>query len=133
SGRNLSWGSQFQNPYFLAGIIALIFVFGLNLLGVFEITLSGGATSTLSELSSREGYGGAFLHGVFTTLLGTSCTAPFLAISLGYATTQSAPVIYLIFLAAAAGMAMPYFLLTARPAWPRFVPKPGAWMERVKM
>ena len=116
SGRDLSWGSQFQNPYFLAGIIALIFVFGLNLLGVFEITLSGGATSTLSELSSREGYGGAFLHGVFTTLLGTSCTAPFLAISLGFALTQSAPVIFLLFATVAAGMSLPYFLLTAVPA-----------------
>ena len=132
SGRNLSWGSQFQNPYFLAGIIALIFVFGLNLLGVFEITLSGGATSTLSELSSREGYGGAFLHGVFTTLLGTSCTAPFLAISLGFALTQSAPVIFLLFATVAAGMSLPYFLLTAVPAWMKYLPKPGVWMERFK-
>jgi thiol:disulfide interchange protein/DsbC/DsbD-like thiol-disulfide interchange protein len=132
SGRNLSWGSQFQNPYFLAGIIALIFVFGLNLLGVFEITLSGGATSTLSELSSREGYGGAFLHGVFTTLLGTSCTAPFLAISLGFALTQSAPVIFLLFVTVAAGMSLPYFLLTAVPAWMKYLPKPGVWMERFK-
>ena len=27
---------------------------------------------------------------------------------------------------------LPYFLLTARPGWLRFVPKPGMWMERVK-
>ena len=132
SGRTLSWGSQFQNPYLLAGLIALIFVFGLNLLGVFEISLGGGATSTLSELSSREGYGGAFLHGLFTTLLGTSCTAPFLAISIGFAITQSAPVVYLLFATVALGMSLPYFLLTAVPSWMKHLPKPGVWMERFK-
>ena len=127
-----NWGYQFQNPYLLAGMIALIFVFSLNLLGVFEVTLGGEATSKLSSLAGREGYGGAFLHGFFTTLLGTSCTAPFLATSLSFATTQSTPVIFALFSAIAAGMSLPYLLLTAKPGWLRWVPKPGAWMERVK-
>ncbi len=127
-----NWGYQFQNPYLLAGLIALVFVFALNLLGVFEIALGGGAATKLNELSGRDGYSGAFLHGLFTTLLGTSCTAPFLAGSLSFATTQSGPVIFALFLAIAAGMSLPYFLLTARPAWLRYVPRPGAWMERMK-
>ncbi len=132
SGQNLTWGAQFQNPILFSAIIALVFVFGLNLLGVFEITLSGQATTTLSDLSSREGVGGAFVHGLFTTLLGTSCTAPFLAVSLGYALTRPAPIIYLLFLTVALGMSLPYFLLTANPGWMRFLPKPGLWMERFK-
>jgi thiol:disulfide interchange protein/DsbC/DsbD-like thiol-disulfide interchange protein len=127
-----NFGYQFQNPYILAGLIALVFVFGLSLIGVFELTLTSGTASKLSELSGREGYGGAFLHGMFTTLLGTSCTAPFLGTSLGFAVTQSTPVIFLLFLAIAAGMSLPYFLLTARPSWMRFLPKPGIWMERLK-
>lgn len=127
-----NWGYQFQNPYLLAALIALVFAFALSLLGVFEISLSGAAAGRLSALSGREGMSGAFLHGFFTTLLGTSCTAPFLATSLSFATTQTTPVIFLLFLAIAAGMSLPYFLLTARPAWLRYVPKPGLWMERVK-
>ncbi len=127
-----TWGTQFQNPYLFSGLIAIIFVFGLNLLGVFEITLSSGATTTLSELSGKEGYFGAFLHGLFTTLLGTSCTAPFLVTSLAYATTQPPVVIFAIFTTIAAGMSLPYFLLTAKPAWMRFLPKPGMWMVRAK-
>jgi thiol:disulfide interchange protein DsbD len=127
-----NWGYVLQNPYSLSFVVVVIFAFSFNLLGVFEIALGGATASKLGELSGREGFGGAFLHGFFTTLLGTSCTAPFLAASLGYATTQPAPIIYLIFLAIATGMALPYFLLTARPAWLRLVPKPGAWMERVK-
>jgi len=132
NGIGLNWGFQFQHVGILVGLIALVFIFGLNLLGVFEITLTGGTASKLSELSSREGYGGAFLHGVFTTLLGTSCTAPFLGAVLGFAFVAPAHVVYLIFIAIAAGMSLPYFLLTAKPAWMRFLPKPGMWMERLK-
>jgi thiol:disulfide interchange protein DsbD len=131
-GRAFNWGYQFQNPWLFTALIALVFVFSLNLLGVFEIALGSGTATTLSELSGREGYGGAFLHGMFTTLLGTSCTAPFLAGSLGFATTQPAPIVFLLFGAIAAGMSTPYLLLTARPGWLKYVPKPGAWMERAK-
>ncbi len=131
-GRDFNWSWQFQNAYVFAGMIALVFVFSLSLLGVFEVALSSAATTTLSTLSSKEGYAGAFLHGLFTTLLGTSCTAPFLSASLGYATTQPPSGILAIFMAIAAGMSLPYFLLTAHPAWMRYLPKPGLWMERAK-
>ena len=29
-------------------------------------------------------------------------------------------------------MSAPYLLLSAQPAWLRFLPKPGPWMVRVK-
>lgn len=132
AGRGLNWGYQFQNPFLLAGLIALVFVFALNMLGVFEITLAGGTATKLNELSTKEGYGGAFMHGLFTTLLGTSCTAPFLGTSLGFAVTQPGWAVFLLFLAIAAGMSLPYLALTARPAWMRYLPRPGVWMERVK-
>jgi len=131
-GINLTWGFQFQNVGILVGLIALVFLFGLNLLGVFEIALGGGTASRLSELSSKEGYGGAFLHGMFTTLLGTSCTAPFLGAVLGFAFVAPPHIVVILFTAIAAGMSLPYFLLTANPAWMRFLPKPGMWMERLK-
>lgn len=132
AGGALNWGFQFQNPFLLAGLIALVFGFALNLLGVFEITLSSDANTKLANLANREGYGGAFVHGLFTTLLGTSCTAPFLSTSLGYAVTQPAPAVILLFLTIAAGMSLPYVLLTAQPAWLKYIPKPGAWMEHAK-
>lgn len=131
-GKGLNWGFQFQNPYILTGLIAAVFVFGLNLLGVFEITLGGEASTKLSQLSSRQGYGGAFLHGTFTTLLGTSCTAPYLGVTLGFAAGQPAPTVILIFLTIATGMSIPYLMLTSNPTLLRFLPKPGMWMERLK-
>ena len=32
----------------------------------------------------------------------------------------------------ALGMALPYLILTAKPAWMRYLPRPGVWMERLK-
>ena len=131
-GGRFNLGFQFQNAGILVGLIALVFVFAMSMFGVFEVTLGSGAATKLDALSGREGYGGAFVHGLFTTLLGTSCTAPFLGPVLGFAVVQPAHVVIVIFLAIASGMSLPYFLLTWRPAWMKYLPKPGLWMERMK-
>lgn len=130
-GKSFGWGAQFSNPVLLTVMIGVVFVFGLSLLGVFEITL-GGAESKLSELSSKEGAGGAFMHGLFTTLLGTSCTAPLVGPVIGAAITRPGPQVFAMFAAIAAGLSLPYFLLTWQPAWMKFLPKPGTWMVRFK-
>ncbi len=133
AGNELTWGAQFQNPYLLSGLIALVFVFALSMFGVFEITINSQAATALDGLGRKDGYGGAFAQGMFTTLLGTSCTAPLLGPVLGFAFVEKrAAIVFLIFGLLAAGMSLPYFLLTWKPAWMRFLPKPGAWMERMK-
>ncbi|MEO5717809.1 MAG: protein-disulfide reductase DsbD domain-containing protein, partial [Chthoniobacterales bacterium] len=132
AGHEITWAFQFTNPYFVVGMSAVVLVFALNLFGVFEITLPASATSGLLGWSAREGYAGSFFQGVFATVLATPCTAPYLGTALGFAFAQSAAIILLMFLAIAAGMSAPYLLLSAQPAWLRFVPKPGPWMVRVK-
>ncbi|HEY6154012.1 MAG TPA: thioredoxin family protein, partial [Candidatus Udaeobacter sp.] len=52
--------------------------------------------------------------------------------ALGFAFTQSSVIILAIFIAIAAGMSAPYLLLSAQPAWLRFLPRPGPWMVHVK-
>jgi thiol:disulfide interchange protein DsbD len=131
-GKTFGWGAQFSNPVLLTVMLGVVFVFGLSLLGVFEITLGGGTTSKLSELSSQEGVSGAFVHGLFTTLLGTSCTAPLVGPVIGAAITRPGPQVYALFAAIATGLSLPYFLLTWQPAWMKFLPKPGMWMVRFK-
>jgi len=132
AGSGLNWGFQFQNPWILTGLTSAVFVFGLNLIGVFEITLSGETNAALSSLARKQGHAGAFLHGAFTTLLGTSCTAPYLGVTLGFAMSQPAPMVVAIFLTIAAGMSLPYLVLTSNPTLLKFLPKPGLWMERLK-
>lgn len=132
AGAQVTWAFQFQNPWFILFLCAVVFVFALNLFGVFEIVLPGAASSCMAEIAEREGYGGAFFQGVFATLLATPCTAPFLGPALGFAFSQPSSVIFGMFGAVAFGMAFPYILLSAQPAWIKWLPKPGAWMERLK-
>jgi thiol:disulfide interchange protein len=65
-------------------------------------------------------------------VLATPCTAPFLGTALGFAFSQSPVIILSMFVAIAAGMSAPYLLLSAQPAWLRFLPRPGPWMLHVK-
>ena len=132
AGHAITWAFQFTNPYFVLAMSVLVLVFALNLFGVFEVSLPQSASRGLLGWTAREGDAGSFFQGVFATILATPCTAPFLGTALGFAFTQSAWIILLMFLAIAAGMSAPYLLLAAQPAWLKFLPKPGAWMERVK-
>ncbi len=132
AGHGFFWGMQFSDARLLIGLISLVVLFALSMFGVFDITLGGTAENTIGKLAGKDGYGGAFVHGLFTTLLGTSCTAPFVGPVLGFAVTQPPAAIFAIFATMALGMSLPYVLLTWQPAWMRFLPKPGAWMERFK-
>ena len=132
AGREITWAFQFTNPYFVLFMSAVVLVFALNLFGVFEISLPQSANRGLLAWTAREGEAGSFFQGVFATVLATPCTAPFLGTALGFAFTQSGWMIFVMFVAIAAGMSSPYLLLSAQPAWLRLLPKPGDWMLRVK-
>jgi len=128
-----SWGMQFGNPVFLVILTTLVLLVALSLFGVYEINLGGGAMDAAGELASKEGAAGAFFNGMLAVALATPCTAPFLAPALGYAFTASTPTIVLVFTAVAAGLAAPYVVLSWKPNWLRFLPKPGQWMVRFKV
>src|SRR5204863_9719582 len=124
AGRDVTWGGfQFTNAYFVLALSVIVLVFALNLFGVFEISLPQVLTRELLSTTERKNDLGSFLQGVFATVLATPCTAPFLGTALGFAFSQSAAVILAMFVAIAAGMSGPYLLLSAQPAWLRFLPK----------
>jgi thiol:disulfide interchange protein DsbD len=133
AGRGAGWGMQFGNPIFLVGITVLVTLVALNLFGVFEITLGGNVMDSAGTLSSKHGASGAFFNGVLATVLATPCTAPFLGAALGFAFTQPAAIILLVFSMAALGLAAPYVVLSWNPSWLKFLPKPGLWMQRFKV
>jgi len=133
AGRDVTWGGfQFTNPYFVLVLSVIVLVFALNLFGVFEISLPQGMTRGLLSTTERRDDLGSFFQGIFATVLATPCTAPFLGTALGFAFSQSPVVILAMFVAIAVGMGAPYLLLSAQPAWLRFLPKPGPWMVHVK-
>lgn len=136
AGRQVGWGFQFQEPLFIIVMCAVVFAFGLSLFGVFEIRVPARALERvggiLQKQEHRGGYAASFAEGVFATILATPCTAPFLGTALGFAFAQPAAVILVVFTAVGLGMALPYIALTSKPAWMKFLPKPGAWMETAR-
>ena len=133
AGHHAGWGMQFGSPVFVVFLTTLVTLVALNLFGVFEINLGGRALDAAGGLASKSGPAGAFFNGVLATALATPCTAPFLSLALGFAFAQKAQVILLMFLTVGAGLAAPYVALSGNPAWLRFLPKPGAWMEKFKI
>ncbi|MDH7502416.1 MAG: thioredoxin family protein [Verrucomicrobiota bacterium] len=134
AGGAASWGMQMQNPYFRFALLLVVTLVALNLFGLFEVSLGATVPGAASNIAGKGGALGAFLNGVLATALATPCTAPFLTAALGLAFAQSsAAVILLIFASAAIGLAVPYVLLSWQPAWLKFLPKPGPWMERFKV
>jgi len=127
AGATLGWGFQFQSPFFLSLMAALLFFLGLSLAGQFDLGLT--LTSAGGSLAAKQGLAGSFFTGVLAVVVATPCTAPFMGAAVGYALTQSAAVTFAVFTALALGLAAPYVALTLQPAWTRWLPKPGAWME----
>lgn len=128
AGENIGWGFQLQNPNMVIGLSWLLFAVGLNLSGVFEISL-GRAAGAGEGLTRKPGLSGAFFTGVLATLVATPCTAPFMGAALGAAILLPTVQAMAVFLALGFGLALPYLLLCFIPALTRLLPRPGAWMD----
>ena len=130
-GRELGWGFQLQSPKVVIGIAVLFTLMALNLFGVFEIGEK--LTGVGSGLAAKSGWSGSFFSGVLAVIVATPCSAPFLGAAGGFALTQADTFqSMLIFTAVAAGMALPYVVLTSSPAMMQFIPRPGEWMITFK-
>jgi len=127
-GAAVGWGFQLQEPLVVAALALLMFGVGLNLSGVFEIQ----AIATGDVLARRGGLAGAFFTGVLAVAVAAPCTAPFMAAAIGYGFTQSPVAALAVFTMLGFGFALPFLLLGVWPALNRVLPKPGAWMKRLK-
>ena len=137
AGVAIGWGIQFQQPLFIIAMVVIITLFTANTWGFFELALP----QWVSGLTVRgaggapvnpHGLGSSFGSGVFATILATPCSAPFLGTAIGFALARGPGEIYAIFAALGVGMAAPFLLVAAVPALATKLPRPGAWMVRVK-
>ena len=130
AGGAIGWGIQFQNPWFLGFLIAVILLFAVNLAGFFEIPLPRFIAGMASDTGSRHTTAtGHFLTGMFATLLATPCSAPFLGTAIGFALASGTMQIMVIFTFMGIGLALPWLVFTASPGLARrLLPRPGRWM-----
>ena len=126
----MGWGIQFQNPVFVTFLALVLTLFSLNVWGLFEIQLPSAIANRLG--GGSEGYSGHFFSGVFATLMATPCSAPFLGTAVGFALSQPATTIVLVFTAVGVGLATPYLLLAAVPNATGLLPRPGEWMVTLR-
>jgi thiol:disulfide interchange protein len=122
-----------SSPWVNGFIAAVFLVFGLSLLGAFELTLPTGLLTSLDRASQGGGYAGSLLMGLTFSLTSFACIGPIVG-PLLIASVQSKgwqPVLGM--LAFATGLALPFFLLALFPAYLKKLPRSGGWMTRVKI
>jgi thiol:disulfide interchange protein len=125
---------QLGSNAWVNGFIALIFfVFGLSLLGAFEITIPSGVLTKLNAASGQGGVFGTLLMGLTFALASFACVGPFmgtlLAASVG--ADKMRPVLGMVVFAS--GLALPFFLLALFPKYLQKLPRSGEWLARVKV
>lgn len=127
----LAWGEQLSYLWFRMTVLTATFALALSLFGVWEIPVPGFAENS-SNLQQQEGLSGAFFKGLFTTILGISCSGPLLGFALN--ATLTLPPVYtlLVFALIGLGMASPFLALPFVPGMNKLLPKPGDWMDTFK-
>jgi DsbC/DsbD-like thiol-disulfide interchange protein/cytochrome c biogenesis protein CcdA len=130
AGRLVGWGFQLQSPYFNLFLILVFIVMGCNLMGLFEFQLA--VPQRFQKYLSLNGSQGALATGFLSVIVASPCTAPFMGVAIGFALSQSLPIILLIFSCLGLGLSLPYLLMAFFPQIVRYFPKPGRWMETFK-
>ena len=123
------------NAFFNIFFFLLLLVFGISLLGAFEIVLPSSWTNAIdNEASQKTGILSIFLMAFTLVLVSFSCTAPivgFLLVELGTSGNVMGASIGMLGFAVA--LALPFMLFALFPAWLKAAPKSGNWMTSVKV
>ncbi len=122
-----------SNPW-VNGFITLVFiVFGLSLLGAFELTLPSGLLTRLDQASRGGGYVGTLIMGLTFSLTSFACVGPIVGPLIVASVTGNSLQPVLGMICFASGLALPFFLLALFPSYLQKLPRSGGWMSRVKV
>ena len=127
-GSQAGWAFQLQDPHVILVLLLLVTVIGFNLAGLFELTSFGFG----QRLAGAGGVSGAFWTGALAAFVATPCTGPFMGAALGAALILPAAAAMAVFVGLGLGLAIPFLLLGFVPALRRRLPRPGAWMDRLR-
>ncbi len=122
-----------SSPWMNLFLTALFVVFGLNLLGMFEIRLPSSLLTKMDKQSQGSTMLATVLMGVTFTLTSFTCTTAFVGSVLIYATQGDWFWAVLGMAAFATAFAAPFFLFALFPRFLQSLPKSGGWMNSVKV
>jgi thiol:disulfide interchange protein DsbD len=129
-GERIGWGFQLQSPGFVVVLSAVFFLFGLNLMGVFE--LGGRLVGADNKVAKRKDVLGSFGMGVLAAVVGAPCMGPLVAGVSGLAVQANVATGLITFGMMGLGLSSPFLALSVFPKLVAFLPKPGLWMESFK-
>ncbi|MDD4556596.1 MAG: thioredoxin family protein [Alphaproteobacteria bacterium] len=129
-GEKIGWGFQLQSPLFVIVMIIIFFMLFLMMIDVISIR---NPFAHVGRISCKEQRLNAFITGLFSVLIATPCTAPFMGAAIGYTLTKPLYIYYPVFLALSVGYALPFSLLGFFPHLVhKLLPKSGKWMITLK-
>jgi thiol:disulfide interchange protein len=122
-----------NNPWLNFVVAGLFIVFGLSLLGLFEIRLPSFLLNASSKGESRGGVIGVVFMALTLTITSFTCTFPVVGGLLVMAAQGNFlyPIVGLATFAAV--LALPFFLLALSPTLISKMPRGGDWMNAVKV
>jgi len=138
AGMAVGWGLQFQHPAFIITMVGLLTLFSASLYGLLHIPLPRFMADAINDTLPAPGQHdntllGNFVTGAFATILATPCSAPFVGTALGFALAGGSVDILLTALFMGIGLATPYLLVATFPALAHKLPRPGRWMNWLKI
>ncbi|MGQ9657186.1 MAG: cytochrome c biogenesis protein CcdA [Fimbriimonadales bacterium] len=128
-----AFGFQFQNPWVLGTLIALIVLFALALFGVYKFQVP---PALMRYVGARQGWVGAILMGLLAGVAAAPCVGPVIAALIPIVAAMANPTVgFLAFLALGLGLGTPYFVagLFYERVQKR-IPRSGEWtilVERI--
>ncbi len=122
-----------SNPWVNGFIAGIFLIFGLSLLGAFEITLPSSLLTRLNAASGRGGYAGTLVMGLTFSLAAFACVGPFVGTLLAASIQSGGARPLLGMVTFASGLALPFFFLALFPSYLQRMPRAGGWMSRVKV
>lgn len=128
SGHAVGWAFQLQEPRVVLALLVLVTAIAFNLAGLFAL----GTPDVGGRLAARGGAAGAFWTGVLAAVIATPCTGPFMGAALGAALVLPAPAALALFGGLGLGVALPFVAVGVVPPLRAILPRPGAWMERLR-
>jgi len=126
------FGSIGSSPWAFLLIGNLLLIFGIGMLGLFEVQVPQRAMQWITGLTSS-GVGGVFLMGATSGLVAAPCGAPVFAAVLTFVTaTQSAWLGFLYLFVFSLGMSLLLVLVGSISGFVTALPRSGPWMVWVK-
>ena len=128
------FGQFMANPWVI-GFIAVVFcLFGISLLGAFDVQLPSSLQNKISAFTGRSsGPRKVFFMGLVAGIIAAPCTGPSLGAILTYvATTGNQWMGMAMLFSFSMGLGLPFLALGTFSSLVASRPKPGPWMESVK-